>query len=114
MIDALQSARIVTATGNIVEASRTKNPDLFWAIRGAGSNFGIVVSATYQVYDLTNNGEAMNADFLFPASANKTFFEIMKSFDDTLPPALAITGVAFFNRTINEVSFLLQNICTEL
>lgn len=39
-IDNLISARLVTATGEIVEASATCNPDLFWAIRGAGIQFG--------------------------------------------------------------------------
>lgn len=42
MIDALVSARLVTAQGEMVEVSKTENPDLFWAIRGAGANFGIV------------------------------------------------------------------------
>ncbi|KAE8146566.1 hypothetical protein BDV25DRAFT_169796 [Aspergillus avenaceus] len=102
MLDALQSVRVVTATGALVTASRTENPDLFWALRGAGSNYGIVTSATYKVYDLTNNGEAMNADFVFPPSANKTFFEIMQSFDNNMPKELGITGVAFFNRSSNE------------
>lgn len=103
LLDALQSVRVVTATGALVRASRTENPDLFWALRGAGSNFGIVTSATYKVFDLTNNGEAMNADFVFPANANRTFFEIMRSFDDDLPKEFGITGVGLFNRSSNEV-----------
>lgn len=94
---------MVTPAGSLVKASRTENPDLFWALRGAGSNFGIVTSATYKVFDLTNNGEAMNADFVFPASANRTFFEIMRSFDNDLPKEFGITGVGLFNRTSNEV-----------
>lgn len=101
--DALESVRIVTATGELVEASMTQNSDLFWGIRGAGSNFGIIVSATYKVYDATNEGQVVNADFVFPASANATFWEIMKVFDDTLPSRLSINAVAIFNRTSNEV-----------
>jgi FAD/FMN-containing dehydrogenase len=106
LLDALESVRVVTPIGALVTASRTENPDLFWALRGAGSNFGIVTSATYKVFDLTNRGDAMNADFVFPASANRSFFEIMRSFDSSLPKELGITGVAFFNRSSNEVTLL--------
>jgi hypothetical protein len=47
--DRLISARVVTADGEIVSASPVDNPDLFWAIRGGGSNFGIVVEFEFQL-----------------------------------------------------------------
>ncbi|KAH7123628.1 FAD binding domain-containing protein [Dendryphion nanum] len=49
-IDNLISARVVIASGQIVTVSATSHPDLFFAIRGAGPNFGIVVSATVKAY----------------------------------------------------------------
>lgn len=90
IIDALESVQIVTATGDLVTASKTQETDLFWAIRGAGFNFGIVVEATYTIYDLTNDGSVLNADFKFPPSANGTYFEILNSFIDTQPPELSL------------------------
>ncbi|WP_341765548.1 FAD-binding oxidoreductase [Cellulomonas shaoxiangyii] len=43
-IDHLRSVDVVTADGRLVRASDEENPDLFWAMRGAGANFGVAVS----------------------------------------------------------------------
>jgi FAD/FMN-containing dehydrogenase len=43
-IDSLRAVELVTADGRLVRASETEEPDLFWAMRGAGANFGIVTS----------------------------------------------------------------------
>lgn len=48
-IDHLRRAQIVLASGMIVEASEEENADLFWAIRGAGANMGIVTSFEFEV-----------------------------------------------------------------
>jgi FAD/FMN-containing dehydrogenase len=49
-IDNLRSVDIVTADGRIRTASADEHPDLFWAVRGAGSNFGVVTSFEYQAH----------------------------------------------------------------
>lgn len=100
IIDALESVKLVTATGDLITVSKHQEPDLFWGLRGAGFNFGIITEATYQVYDLTNNGSVMNADFEFAGNLNQTFFEFLASFNGKLPPKLALFGVLANDATV--------------
>lgn len=103
LIDALQSVRLVTADGEVVTASRTQHPELFWALRGAGSNFGIVTSATFETYNITNQGEAMTATLAFPGSKNGSFWKVLSEFDKNMPSKLALTNVAIYERNTSQV-----------
>lgn len=51
-VDNLLEVEIVTADGEVRRASHEENEDLFWAIRGAGHNFGVVTSFTYRVHEV--------------------------------------------------------------
>jgi hypothetical protein len=48
--DNLISADVVTADGQLLKATATENPDLFWAIRGGGGNFGIITAFEYRLH----------------------------------------------------------------
>ncbi|MCI0436929.1 MAG: FAD-binding oxidoreductase [Gemmatimonadetes bacterium] len=49
-VDNLRSVQLVTADGGVLEASAQQNEDLFWGLRGAGSNFGVASSFEFQLH----------------------------------------------------------------
>lgn len=49
-LDWLESATVVLPNASLVVCSETKNPDLFWGLRGAGSNFGVVSSFKFRTF----------------------------------------------------------------
>jgi FAD/FMN-containing dehydrogenase len=51
-VDSLRAANVVTAEADEVTASEVENPDLFWAIRGGGGNFGIVTSFEFGLHEV--------------------------------------------------------------
>jgi FAD/FMN-containing dehydrogenase len=50
--DNLQAAELVTASGEVLQVDAATHPDLFWALRGGGGNFGVVTAFTYRLHPL--------------------------------------------------------------
>lgn len=57
-IDHLVAVEMVLADGSIVRADREENPDLFWGVRGAGANLGVVTAFEFEVYEVAEVGSA--------------------------------------------------------
>ncbi|KAF3766676.1 FAD-binding domain-containing protein [Cryphonectria parasitica EP155] len=107
-IDALLSVNFVTADGRLLHVSNTSYPDLFWAIRGAGHNFGIVTSATYQLQRIADSpedrGEVMLLDLLLPPNMSLAYFELVESYqaNGSLPANLAQITSMGWDTTTNQ------------
>lgn len=65
-IDSLLEVQIVLGDGSIQFASKEESPDLFWAVRGAGHCFGVVIQFTFQLHEQKNRIWA--GQLIFPAS----------------------------------------------
>lgn len=104
LVDSLLTVRLVTGNGTMLDVSQDSNPDLFWALRGATPNFGIVTSATYRLYEPTNGGQIFSADFILPASANASYFDILQGLEGSIPAELSTITLLGYNDTTDEVS----------
>ncbi|KAF2625992.1 FAD-binding domain-containing protein [Macroventuria anomochaeta] len=80
-IDNLLSVEVVLASGTVVTASKTTNADLFWAIRGAGQNFGVVTKFTFQGYEQSN--PVFSGPLVFPPTALPQIVQFMNKFHET-------------------------------
>lgn len=102
--------RLVGADGNVKTVSATSYPDLFWAIRGAGANFGVITSATFKVHTLAsnNNGNVWMLDFFLPGERSLEYFNIIEKNYSPMPPNLAGVLVMNWDSTTNRVSFFLS------
>ncbi|WP_125612293.1 FAD-binding oxidoreductase [Specibacter cremeus] len=64
-VDSLLSADVVTADGTLLTADKQNHPDLFWALRGGGGNFGVVVSFRFACHDIGENGTVVAGPVLY-------------------------------------------------
>lgn len=85
--DNLISADVVTASGQLVRASTTENPDLFWALRGGGGNFGVVTSLEFQLHEV--GPMVATATIFHPIEDARSVLDFYRAFNDQAPDALA-------------------------
>lgn len=104
--DNLISAEAVTAEGEIIVTNVYENDDLFWGIRGCGSNFGIVTSFKYRLYPV---GPILAGSLVYPLFYGDELLRFFRTYTKNLPDDLTC-GITFLtNTTGNKV--LVFDVC---
>ncbi len=102
-LDNLISADVVLADGSIVTTSEKENPDLFWALRGGGGNFGVVTSFQYRLHKVKD------------IVGGPIFFEVedapavMRAYDKYITKAPRQLGVFFAWQIAPPLPFIPEN-----
>jgi len=86
-LDNLISVKLVTANGDLVSASEKENPDLFWALRGGGGNFGVVTSFEFKLHKV--GPEVMVAQVFYPIENSKEVLKFYREFTKNASNELA-------------------------
>ena len=84
-IDNFVSADVVTADGEFLVASDEEHPDLMWALRGGGGNFGVVTSFEYKTYNLE---PAIGGMAIFPGEQLKDVLNFYRDFTNSAPDSV--------------------------
>ncbi|MFZ5828976.1 MAG: FAD-binding oxidoreductase [Planctomycetota bacterium] len=87
-IDNLLSADVVTADGNQIHTSEDEHPDLFWAIRGGGGNFGVVTRYEFALHSV--GPEVLAGLIVFPFAQARQVLLRYREFIESAPDELSV------------------------
>jgi FAD/FMN-containing dehydrogenase len=87
--DNVLSAEVVLADGSVVTASPESDPDLYWAIRGGGGNFGIVTSFEYRLHPVT---EVLAGPLVWDVSQGANVLKFYREFAASAPDQLTTSA----------------------
>jgi len=89
-VDNLRSVEVVLPDGKLVQASSNENPDLFWALRGGGGNFGVATSFEFDLHEV---GPTVTGGLLaFPIDRARDMLRFFREFTSSLPDELTMFG----------------------
>lgn len=87
-VDNLESAEVVTAAGEVVRASAAEHPDLFWALRGGGGNFGVVTRFEFRLHPV--GPDVLSGLIVYPISEAKSVLQQYREFAAKAPDDLTV------------------------
>jgi FAD/FMN-containing dehydrogenase len=82
-LDNLRAVELVTADGKVLRASKQEEPDLFWAIRGGGGNFGIATSLEYDIHRV--GPVVTGGPIIYPIERSRDVLEFFRARTRSLP-----------------------------
>jgi FAD/FMN-containing dehydrogenase len=89
--DNIVEAEVVTADGSVLRAAADENPDLYWAIRGGGGNFGIVTTFTFKLHEV--GPEVAFAATFYPIEEAAEVMRRWRSYVEAAPDEVTATCV---------------------
>jgi FAD/FMN-containing dehydrogenase len=87
-VDNLESAEVVTATGEVVRATASEHPDLFWALRGGGGNFGIVTRFEFRLHPV--GPDVLSGLIVYSIAEAKSVLQQYREFIAKAPDELSV------------------------
>jgi hypothetical protein len=84
-IDNLLAVDLVTADGRVERASADEHPDLFWAVRGGGGNFGVVTAFEFQLHPV---GPVLSGKVVYPMKCAREVLRFYREYTSTAPDEL--------------------------
>jgi FAD/FMN-containing dehydrogenase len=87
--DNLLSAELVNADGAVLNVTAESDPDLFWALRGGGGNFGVATSLEYRLHPLS---EVVGGLVAHPFEAARDVLQFYREFTQSVPDELTVFG----------------------
>lgn len=89
--DNLLSVDVVTAKGELLSASQSENPDLFWGVRGGGGNFGVVTSFEYRLHQV--GPQVLGGSIVYPFDQAKKVLTAFSDYSLSAPDDLAVNAI---------------------
>jgi FAD/FMN-containing dehydrogenase len=90
-VDNLESAEVVTAAGEVVRASASERPDLFWGLRGGGGNFGVVTRFEFRLHPV--GPDVLTGLIVYPFAEARSVLQQYRAFIATAPDELTVWAI---------------------
>lgn len=87
--DSIVGLEVVTADGAVLTATSEQNADLFWAMRGAGANFGVATALEFQLYTIET---VLSGNLRYPIRQARKVLAFLDYFVRTIPSELFLTA----------------------